>query len=54
MEEKIQKIIDVLEEMKQARLNRSCSRDALSQANAFETAIAVVKRIDREYETNKP
>lgn len=48
-------IIRVLEEMKQARLKKSCSRDSLTQANAFQIAIAVVKEVIKRHEqTNKP
>ncbi|MBR3309240.1 MAG: hypothetical protein IKG00_05000 [Lachnospiraceae bacterium] len=48
-------IIRVLEEMKQARLKKSCSRDSLNQANAFQIAIAVVKEVIKRHEqTNKP
>jgi len=48
-------IIRVLEEMKQARLKRSCSRDSLTQANAFQIAIAVVKEVIKKHEqTSEP
>lgn len=48
-------IIRVLEEMKQARLKKSCSRDSLTQANAFQIAIAVVKEVIKRHEqTDKP
>ena len=48
-------IIRVLEEMKQARLKKSCSRDYLNQANAFQIAIAVVKEVIKRHEqTNEP
>ena len=46
----IDEILTVFETMKQERLKRSCSRDALIQANAFETAIAVINKIRKEYE----
>ena len=51
----IDEILTVFETMKQERLKRSCSRDSLIQANAFETAIAVINKIRKEHEqrTNK-
>jgi uncharacterized protein YpbB len=57
MEEKemINEIIRVLETMKEARLKRSCSRDSLTQANAFQIAIAVIKEVIKKHEqTNEP
>lgn len=48
-------IIRVLEEMKEARMKRSCSRDSLIQANVFQMAIAVVKEVIKRHEgTDKP
>lgn len=46
----INEIISVLETMKQERLKRSCSRDSLSQANAFGIAIAVIRKVIKENE----
>lgn len=49
--ELINEIICDLEKMKAERLKKSCSRDALNQANAFQICIAIIKKKISEHES---
>ena len=48
-ESAIDELIRTLESFKAQRLKKSCSRDALNQANAFEIAIQLAKKIRKKH-----